>query len=48
MQWRVKEVNVNVNSCSSFHVGNFMGFFFFNYFLATLGLHCCAWAFSLH
>ena len=28
MQWRVKEVNVNVNSCSSFHIGNFMGFFF--------------------
>ena len=21
-------MNVNVNSCSSFHVGNFMGFFF--------------------
>ena len=36
MQWRVKEVNVNVNSCSSFHVGNFMGFFFI---IITFWLH---------
>ena len=37
MQWKVKEVSVNVNSCSSFYFGNFMGIFFYQLIFGYTG-----------
>ena len=42
MQWRVKEVNVNVNSCTSFHVGGDFMDICFIYLFVCLFIGCAA------